>query len=163
MENFLTFLTEHSSGIIILILLMFSCLIMINWLAKIFNWGKYKNPEVNSKDYGNLIYVTTQFFANLINDFKHFLALVIIIIFAGLIVYSMAATPDFNNKMKALQLVIASLGGIVGTVIGYYFGESAARTNSSRITTTNEVTQLDTIENNSIEEEIQQAPEIDDN
>ena len=29
--------------------------------------------------------------------------------------------------MKALQAVVACLGGIVGSIVGYYFGESAGR------------------------------------
>ncbi|MEQ1747609.1 MAG: hypothetical protein ABMA02_19430 [Saprospiraceae bacterium] len=39
----------------------------------------------------------------------------------------MAMTDDFEQKMDALQLVIASLGGLLGSIIGYYFGESAVR------------------------------------
>ncbi|MGG8495026.1 hypothetical protein ACQY1Q_01305 [Tenacibaculum sp. TC6] len=155
MEEILTFLSTYSSGILVLILTLFSLILMINWLAVIFNWGKYKSPPLYSKNSGNLAYMVTQFFANLINDFKHFLALIIVLIFAGLIVFSMATTDDFNNKMKALQLVIASLGGIVGTVIGYYFGESAAKSNSPITTAqTNEVQGL------GIDGEIEPAPSI---
>lgn len=130
-EEFLTMLSKQSKGILMFILCVFALMSFINWLAKLFSWGRYKQPEIKSKGYGNLIYMVTQFFANLINDFKHFLALVIVLIFAGLIIFSMAATDLFYQKMEALKLVIASLGGIMGTVIGYYFGESAARTNSA--------------------------------
>lgn len=158
MEDFLSFLSRHTNGILILVLLLLSFVMIINWLAMIFSFGRYKNQQLNEKNSGNLGYMVTQFFANLINDFKHFLALIIIVIFAGLIVYSMAATPEFEDKMEALQLVIASLGGLVGTVIGYYFGESAVRNNPS-ITTNNDVTQFD----GGSDEAIQEAPEIEEN
>ena len=81
---------------------------------------------MNVKQQDTLSYVVGMFFVNLINDFKHLLALVIVIVFASLIIYSMTTTDIFKEKMEALQLVVASLGGLLGSIIGYYFGESAA-------------------------------------
>jgi|GEM_PF-5958964 len=127
MENLLIFLENRVAGVAILILLTFSLLFSISWLARIFSWGKYKNQLESFDDMGSEPYFVSRFFANIINDFKHFLALVIVMIFAGLIIYSMAAADEFDQKMEALQLVIASLGGLLGSIIGYYFGESAAR------------------------------------
>lgn len=146
MEDFFTFLDTHSNGILILILLAFSLIYAINWLAKIFNWGRYNINKIDieklnqTTSYGDLPYVFTQFLVKLISDFKHLLALVIVLIFTGLIIYSMAMADNFKDKMDALQLVIASLGGLLGTVIGYYFGESASN-NSNRISTNQEATQ----------------------
>ena len=52
----------------------------------------------------------------------------------------MTATSVFKEKMEALQLVIASLGGLLDSIIGYYFGESASSRNSA-ISTNEEATQ----------------------
>jgi len=71
------------------------------------------------------------------------------------------SSTNFEDKMEALQLVIASLGGLLGSIIGYYFGESAATKNRESIVTdeTETETQLNNhLENNS--DEIISAPEI---
>lgn len=126
MGNILSFLEANINGILILLLLVFAFLLAINWLARIFRWGRFKEETYTSNQYERLSYIITQFFANIINDFKHLLALIIVLIFTGLIIFSMAMADDFDKKMEALQLVIASLGGLLGSIIGYYFGESAA-------------------------------------
>jgi len=127
MESFLKFLEDHYIGILVLILLLFSLVLILNWLARIFSWGTFKSRQFDFASKNNFSYVITMFFVNLINDFKHFLALVIVVIFSGLIIYSMATGDKFEEKMEALQLVIASLGGLLGSIIGYYFGESAGK------------------------------------
>lgn len=71
--------------------------------------------------------IIADFLARLINDFRHLLALVIVVIFFSLVFYSMAMSDKFEEKMDALQMVMASFGGLLGSIIGYYFGESAAR------------------------------------
>jgi len=133
MGNMLGFLEENINGILVLLLLVFAFLLAINWLARIFRWGRFKEDALMSNQYEKLSYIITQFFANIINDFKHLLALIIVLIFSGLIIFSMAAADNFDNKMEALQLVIASLGGLLGSIIGYYFGESAASSNSNLV------------------------------
>lgn len=129
MSDFLKFLENHATGIYLIILCVFSFILALNWLAKIFSWGMYRIPIAERNDQSKLSYVISRFFVNIIDDFKHLLAIVIVIIFTSLIIYSMTAGITFDDKMEALQLVIASLGGLLGSIIGYYFGESAARTN----------------------------------
>ncbi len=159
MENFFSFLETHINGFLILILLVFAIVAVINWLARIFKWGKYKGVQLPPEEYSNTRYIISQFFVNIISDFKHLLALVIVIIFASLIIYSMRTTDDFEEKMKALQLVIASLGGLLGSIIGYYFGESAARTGGQSISVENELTQ----QGGSGDDSITPAPEVPNN
>ncbi len=159
MVDFFNFLETHWNGILILIILVFVLLFVINWLARIFRWGRYKTRSQASTEYMNVSYIISQFFANIIDDFKHLLALVIVIIFTGLIIYSMTTAPTFDQKMEALQLVIASLGGLLGSIIGYYFGESAARSNQVVTTTTNTIPSNQNVVNLP-DEEIIPAPEI---
>lgn len=130
MENFFTFLEQHTNGILLALVLLFAFILALNWLASIFRWGRYREARISSNQYDKLSYIITTFFANIINDFKHLLALVIVLIFTGLVIYSMAVGSNFQEKMDALQLVIASLGGLLGSIIGYYFGESAASLNA---------------------------------
>ena len=153
MSDFLTFLSNHSNGICILLIIILSGLITVNWLARIFQWGKYKDKEKSGegksgegksekeKESNGFGYIMTQFFTNLISDFKHLLALIIVIVFTTLIIYSMTTTPIFKEKMEALQLVIASLGGLLGSIIGYYFGESAGKNRDLPISNNTEATQ----------------------
>ncbi len=134
MKNLLEYLGDNYVGIIVLLLIIFSVIAAINWMARIFNWGRYSTEASESEHLKGIAYVISVFFTNLINDFKHLLALVIVIIFTGLIIYSMASGSNFNEKLEALQLVIASLGGLLGSIIGYYFGESAARSSNAPTT-----------------------------
>lgn len=139
MEDFLHYLDVHFNGILMLIILVLFVLLIFNRLAWIFEIGRYKKKSIEGKVINDTIdktgltnenrssYVITTFFVNIINDFKHLLALIIIILFAGLIIFSMAMGDNFKEKMDALKLVIASLGSLIASIIGYYFGESSAK------------------------------------
>ena len=139
MEKFLVFLELHYRGVLYLVLILFSIILAINWLAVIFSWGKFKkssqdldnNNSIDNMLDGTFAHIVSRFLVNIIDDFKHLLALIIVIIFAILILYSMTATNNFDEKMEALQVVIASLGGLLGSIIGYYFGESAAKSTTA--------------------------------
>jgi hypothetical protein len=40
---------------------------VINWLARIFRWGRYKTRSQASSEYMNVSYIISQFFANIID------------------------------------------------------------------------------------------------
>lgn len=124
--SILKILEEHYKGVWMLIFMLLAIIFVINWLARIFNLGRFRNRgETGAKvDRDRII---ADFMARLINDFRHLLALVIVVIFFSLVFYSMAMSDKFEEKMDALQMVIASFVGLLGSIIGYYFGESAAR------------------------------------
>jgi hypothetical protein len=126
-NNLLQYLEDYSTGLYVLIFMIFALLLAINWLAYIFNWGRYRYNAKHPIDRkSKMSYLVAEFFANIINDFKHLLALVIVFIFVLLILYGTVMGENFEQKKEALQLVIASLGGLLAAIIGYYFGESAA-------------------------------------
>ncbi len=152
MSDFLKFLENHATGIYLIILCVFTFILAINWLAKIFSWGAYQKRNAERNDQSKLSYVISRFFVNIIDDFKHLLAIIVVIIFTTLIIYSMTAGDTFDDKMEALQLVIASLGGLLGLIIGYYFGESAARTSSPKV--------IDDEKEMSVPDNIVAAPQI---
>jgi hypothetical protein len=71
------------------------------------------------------------FFTTIIDDFRNFLALVLMGIFVlamVLMLWPSLASEEgtYDNLKDGLQTVVACLGGLVGSIIGYYFGESAA-------------------------------------
>ncbi|MBX3318097.1 MAG: hypothetical protein KF902_14670 [Phycisphaeraceae bacterium] len=82
------------------------------------------------------------FFTTIIDDFRNFLALVLMGIFLiamVLMLWPSLAYPcgTYDNLKDGLQTVVACLGGLVGSIIGYYFGESAAaKANTDDGTTT---------------------------
>jgi membrane protein DedA with SNARE-associated domain len=77
--------------------------------------------------------VIAELFVKIINDFRHLLALLIVVIFALVLGYGLIrAGKDLENITKVLQVVVSTLGGLIGSIIGYYFGESAGRRASNR-------------------------------
>jgi hypothetical protein len=123
-----------------IILLPLVVLMTINWLAWIWGWGRFKRQlrdpaepndgtsPVESVDL-KLRHAFAQFSTAIISEFRHLLALFILLMFAttmGLAMYPGLANKDIDGILKAVQAVAASLGGLLGSIIGYYFGESAA-------------------------------------
>lgn len=128
MGDFLTFLDTHRGGILMLLLCLASVALFVQWVAWIFSIGRFRQtgmPATGRQQ--NLRYIFAEIAVKIINDFRHFLALIIVLIFALALTYAMLrAGSEMNNMKDALQAVAATLGGLVGSIVGYYFGESAA-------------------------------------
>ncbi len=114
---------------------------VLQWLAWIFGYGRFKKPvgtvESNSASANQtttqapIRYVIANLFAKLVDDFRHLLALILVLMFAIVLVYSLyVAGTKVDDISKAMQAVTGSLSGIIGVIIGYYFGESAAKRGS---------------------------------
>jgi hypothetical protein len=102
----------------------------VQWFAWIFSIGRFKSTDATppgARPSGqSLRYVFSEAAVKIINDFRHLLALVIVVIFALALAYAMLqARASIADMKEALQAVVATLGGLVGSIIGYYFGESA--------------------------------------
>ena len=107
-----------------------------------------RKPQADS-----IRYVLADFFVKIINDFRHLLALVLVLLF-GLAVFA-AMWPgmmkqDVNLIKDGLQGVAAALGGLIGSIIGYYFGESAAR---NQVPNGNAAPSPPVVEQNSLQED----------
>ncbi len=126
-DNFFTFLEMHYKGIFLFLFALYFVVFLIERLAKIFNWGKYGRRKEDCHDpKSSFTYIIAEFFVNIINDFRHLLALAIVLIFFCLIIYVTFVGENFEQKKEGIQLVLTSLGGLIAAIIGYYFGESAA-------------------------------------
>lgn len=103
---------------------------IIMWLAWVFGWGRFKPTSQASNDASKLRFVTANFVAKIVDEFRHLLALVIVSVFAIAMFFAMwpgLARDDIEGMIAGLQAVAASLGGLLGSIIGYYFGESAGK------------------------------------
>jgi hypothetical protein len=122
MTSFLGFLDTYRNGILMLLLLLLVLVFLVQWFAWIFAKGRFARP---GKPSHNLRFVFSEAAVKIINDFRHLLALIVIIIFGSALAFTLIQTRGSLADMKeALQSVVATLGGLVGSIIGYYFGES---------------------------------------
>lgn len=105
----------------------------MQWIVWILGRGRFGKPP-SPAGRAELRFIFSEAAVKIINDFRHLLALVIVLIFAFALGYSLikaasiATNPSspttIENMKEALQAVVATLGGLVGSIIGYYFGES---------------------------------------
>ena len=73
-------------------------------------------------------FILAELAANIINEFRHLLALVLVLLllFGGVLAYGLVrGGKDAQGISDVIQAVASSLGGLIGAIIGYYFGESA--------------------------------------
>ena len=144
MTSFLAFLSENTQGFAILAGILFFLILSIQWTAWLFNWGRFRQIEAKTDrlsiktDRPSIRYMVIEFTTQIINDFRHLLAIAITLVFAVAILSVLFITwkneSNINVFKDGLQVVVASMGGLIGSVIGYYFGESAAKKNAESIT-----------------------------
>lgn len=121
-------------AIIIIVGVCFAVVLLIQWVAWLFKWGRFGSPPVQAATAPTqpLRFLIANFFAEIINDFRHLLALIIISVFAIALfvgMYPGLVTNNVETIADGVQAVAAALGGLIGSIIGYYFGESAATRN----------------------------------
>jgi len=127
MSAVLSFLAAQSNGILLLVLVFIVIGFLLNWLLWMFRLGRYRGSSTQADS--KLRFVLTDFFVKLINDFRHLLALVIVLLFAFTLFLAMLPglrDGKIEEVKDGVQAVAAALGGLIGSIIGYYFGESAA-------------------------------------
>ena len=80
MAHFLDFFAQQRVGILVTILVLFSGVLLLQWISWIFEWGRFKNPT-KSGNHQDLRFVITDFFLKIIDDFRHLLALILVLVF----------------------------------------------------------------------------------
>src|SRR5712691_4869098 len=133
MDRLFTFLQTYRSGILLLLFGLASIALLVQWFAWILGKGRFGKDAVSGSK--AVTFIFSDAIVKIINEFRHLLALLIVVIFAFALGYSLikaaslptgTGTPSVIDNMKeALQAVVATLGGLVGSIIGYYFGESS--------------------------------------
>lgn len=141
MTRLFTFLQEYRVGILVFFLSLGGIAGLVQWFAWIFALGRFGVPEPSSGGRPGIRYLFSEFTVKIINEFRHLLALIIVLIFTGALAYSLwkaasaqgsAGSTVIDNMKEALQGVVATLGGLVGSIVGYYFGESSVRVPETR-------------------------------
>lgn len=133
MTQFFNFLQDYRRGILVFFFSLAGIAAIVQWFAWIFGKGRF--GRATSSENKTVSFIVTEASVKIINDFRHLLALIVVLIFAFALSYSLirsASLPTgadsisaIDNMKEALQAVVASLGGLVGSIIGYYFGESS--------------------------------------
>jgi hypothetical protein len=130
MTSLLVYLAEHRAGIFVLIAIAGVICVLAQWVAWIFGLGRFaRTPSPGTRPLNPLRYVVVDLFVQIINDFRHLLALVVVTMFAvtlGAAMWPGLSSGDVELLKDGLQAVAAALAGLIGSIIGYYFGESAA-------------------------------------
>ena len=127
MGAFFDFLGRYWGGITVLLVTLLVFAALIHWMTWVFAAGRFRTTRPRAAV--SLPYVIAQFFVNIINDFRHLLAVAVVFVFAFTILIAMWAgfrAEAMDGLIEGLQAAGATLGGLVGSIIGYYFGESAA-------------------------------------
>jgi hypothetical protein len=155
MKSFLDFWAANAIGVSVFLLFMVVTVALFVWairkLSTTFGWGRYGADDGlfvgrlagNSPSESSLGRLVTEFFMKIISEFRHFLALLIFILFAFVLIYAViftsqgplgVANPTLHDRLdemgKIIQVIVASLGGLVGSIIGYYFGEAGKAASS---------------------------------
>lgn len=135
MARFFTFLQDYRSGILVFFLSLAGIAFLVQWIAWILRKGRFGVVAPAQAGRAELRFIFSEAIVKIINDFRHLLALIIVVIFAVALGYALwkaasvaigPGSPSVVSNMKeALQAVVATLGGLVGSIIGYYFGESS--------------------------------------
>lgn len=128
MSKFLEYVWLHSGAIAVLLGALVVSAGLVQWVAWMFRLGRFRTQSSQSVS-NPLRYVAANFFVEIINDFRHLLALVIVILFALALfagMYPGLRSRNVQEIATGVQAVAAALAGLIGSIIGYYFGESAA-------------------------------------
>ncbi len=154
MDGIFDFFQRNATGIFVfliaLTILAMLFVLVFQKICWILERGRFKLTEAQKKATSvaesSVGMVISAFFAKLIDEFRHLLALLIFLLFAGTLIYGIAVagsgipsgtdvkeftTLRLDNIEKVIQVIVASLGGLVGSIMGYYFGEARAKPSST--------------------------------
>ena len=123
--EYLGFLSTNRDGISVFFAGAFFFVVLLQWLFWIFGVGRFKGHEVSRNL--NLRYIFSDAAVKIINDFRHLLALILVLVFAAALAWVLIHAGDMDEIKEGMQTVVATLGGLIGSIIGYYFGESSAK------------------------------------
>ena len=134
------YLAANAAGIWVLIVIVFFGILAAQWISWIFRWGRFGQEPPKEK---SIRFILAELATNIINEFRHLLALVLVLLFGVVLAFGlMKAGDDAQGISAVLQAVASSLGGLIGAIIGYYFGESAgSRRTNDEPTATRDVNQ----------------------
>ena len=132
MTSFLDFMAAQRTGILMALVSLIVLAALLRWVLSMFGWGRFQQPSTAMRPGSTWPFVIAEFFAKIISEFRHLLALLIVVLFFLALFVGMwpgIIKQDVTQIKDGLQGVAAAMGGLIGSIIGYYFGESAAAKN----------------------------------
>ena len=119
-------------------------IMLIQWIAWLFSIGRFEAGRSSVRKRSDTIrFLLMDLMVKIINDFRHFLALIMVVIFGLVLAYSLIGYATNSDEVtNVLQAVMSTIGVLIGSIIGYYFGETAGKKSSGDITTNEEETIL---------------------
>ena len=93
----------------------------VHWLAWLFGLGRFRKDDASGG------WLLRDFLATISADYRHILASAVVLL--GLAIMLVVAFSDPIHKNA--QIVFNTLPGLMGVVLGYYFGSQKAETESS--------------------------------
>ncbi|HKJ03193.1 MAG TPA: hypothetical protein VJ997_12080 [Longimicrobiales bacterium] len=122
-----TFLQANALGVFMILLSVVTAAFVTQWVLWAFGLGRFTTDRVSTSSH-SLRFVFADALVKIIDDFRHLLALILVGMFAGAILWALVVSGTNADEItKSLQAVVSTLGGLVGSIIGYYFGEARAR------------------------------------
>lgn len=128
MIELVDFFEVHWRGFLTLALVATFVVSMIRYLLWMFGCGRF-SVVTDREQQQTLRFVFADLLVKIINDFRHLLALIVVLIFALALGYALAVSVHQSDPIdamsKSMQAVVSSMGSLIGAIIGYYFGEKA--------------------------------------
>ncbi len=134
MAGLIDFFAEHRAGVGVLLASGFAVTLLLQWVCWISGWGRFAR-SASGPGRQELRVVVTDFLVKIIDDFRHLLALIVVLVFVVVLVVVLwpgMMGGNVASMEEGLKSVVASLGGLIATILGYYFGESAGARRASR-------------------------------
>ena len=89
MSSFFSVLVVNTQGVLLLLLLVICAGAILQWLTWIFGWGRFKERTPAGGGKAALRFVFADLLVKIIDDFRHLLALVVVVIFALALTYAL--------------------------------------------------------------------------
>ena len=110
------YLAANAAGIRLLIVVIVFGILAVQWLSWIFRWGRFGREPAKEK---GIRFILVELAANIINEFRHLLALVLVLLFGGVLAFGLVnAGNDAQGISAVLQAVASSLGGLMARSSG---------------------------------------------
>src|SRR5262245_27602996 len=99
MRDLISFLENHFSGVLLLLILICFVLFFIQWILWLFGVGRYKEKKP-----GGFFRIFGDLTKKIITDFRHFFALLLVLVFIGALIYALCISDgDIDKLTKSLQ------------------------------------------------------------
>jgi hypothetical protein len=111
MENLLRQLGDQARGVWELIGLLFALMATVTWCFWVLGRGRFSRPRPTD-DRSTIAYYIGTFVGQIITEFRHFLALMVVMLFAvTMATVIFLGRHHFEDVKTGVQVVAASLGG----------------------------------------------------